>query len=307
MEEINEVDTIVFGIFSPQEILNLSVCKITSSKNEGRGTVYDPRMGASSNVKNNLPCETCGKRAIECPGHFGHIELNEYIIHPLFYKYVVQFLRCFCLQCNRLLITADQMAIDGLLKYKKERRFKKLLEKLEKVGVCCRCGDPHPWITYSTTDNTINKSYREKVWMNKDNDLKTKKKITHLGKIIIQLSVDEIKKIFDSIKDEDVILCGFDPTRIHPRNLILQYFPVIPPAARPFVLTDGNTCDDDLTNQLMEIIKANNILKPDPLEKPIDEKKETRRQKALNTLKFRISTFYNNSQQKAKHPTNGEL
>ena len=92
---------------------------------------------------------------------------------------------------------------------------------------------------------------------------------------------------------------------MHPRNLIMSQFPVIPPCARPFVLADGNICDDDLTNQILEIIKANNILKKDDNEKDDDPKIIAKKQKAVQSLKFRISTFYNNSQGKSKHPTNG--
>ena len=72
--------------------------------------------------------------------------------------------------------------------------------------------------------------------------------------------------------------------------------------ARPFVLADGQTCDDDLTIQIVEIIKANNHLKIEDGETPLNDVK---RQKYIQTLKFRISTFYNNSAGRAKHTTNG--
>lgn len=311
MDDIKEIQEIIFGIFSPKEIVDMSVCKVETTKLTGPGSVYDPRMGGD--MDNNIPCVTCDASPKDCPGHFGHIEFNEYIIHPLFYKQVVAFLRCFCIQCNRLLITEDQVAVCGLMRYKRERRFKKIMEKLEKVDICCHCSHPQPKITYSIADNTIAMVYKEKVVAEVSADEesesdgpKKKKRVPKKkeAKISIALSVDEIKKSLDAIIDEDVILCGFAPERIHPRNFIMSVFPVIPPCARPFVLADGNICDDDLTNQLLEIIKANNILKPDDDEIP-DEKKETKRQKALQSLKFRVLTFFNNSQGKAKHPTNG--
>lgn len=314
MNDIKEIDRMIFGIFSPQEIIDMSVCKVDSNKLTGRGTVYDERMGPS--LESNLDCITCEKSPKDCPGHFGHIELNEYIIHPLFYKQVVSYLRCICIKCNRLLITSDQLVLNGLLRYKRERRFRRVMEKLEKVDVCCRCAHPQPTITYSVADNTIVMVYKEKVPKKTSSDGKKKKGGQPDNKISIALSVDDIKKTFDSFPDEDVRLCGFDPERIHPRNLILTTFPVIPPCARPFVIADGNICDDDLTNQLLEIIKANNALADDSCtpdrksksKKDISsqqEKKEVKRQKALQSLKFRISTFYNNSAGKAKHPTNG--
>jgi DNA-directed RNA polymerase beta' subunit len=306
MNDVKEIGSIIFGIYSPKEIIDMSVCKVDSNKLTGRGTVYDERMGPS--LEGNLPCITCGKNPKDCPGHFGYIELNEAIIHPLFYKQVVAYLRCICIKCNRLLITKDQLALNGILKYKRERRFKRILDKLEKVDVCCRCSHPQPTISYSVTDNTISMVYKEKI---ATNDIKENENVIKISgavnKISIALGVNDIKKIFDSFPDEDVSLCGFDPERIHPRSLILTVFPVIPPCARPFVIADGNICDDDLTNQLLEIIKSNNCLKDeDQSEKKIcQEKRDVKRQKALQSLKFRISTFYNNSQGKAKHPTNG--
>ena len=92
--------------------------------------------------------------------------------------------------------------------------------------------------------------YKEKIPAVKKKDLDASMPWKKLSgkkerKISIALSVDEIKKMFDAIPDSDVILCGFDPSRIHPRNLILTVFPVLPPCARPYVLADGVMCDDE--------------------------------------------------------------
>ena len=307
MNNNKEIGQIIFGILSPEEIVNMSVCKIDSNKLSGRGTVYDERMGPS--LDSTVPCITCGNEPKDCPGHFGHIELNEYIINPLFYKRVVKYLKCICVKCYRLLITEDHLSLNGILQYKGEKRFQRILNKLEKVDVCCHCNHPQPTISYSATDNNIAMTYKEKIQKDKDKDEfknESKKNSKNINKISIIFTVEDIKKIFESFSDEDVILCGFNPKRVHPRNFILTNFPVIPPCARPFAVADGNICDDDLTNQLLEIIKANNILKDDTDGKTniLTQKREIKKQKALQTLKFRISTFYNNSGKKARHPTN---
>ena len=305
--DVKETASIIFGIYSTKEIIDMAVCKVDITKLTGLGSVYDERMGSSTET-NNI-CVTCGKSPKVCSGHFGYIELNEYIIHPLFYKNVVSFLKCFCIQCNRLLISEDQIKLCGLFRFKSERRFKNILEKLEKVDICCYCGNTQPKISYSLSDNTICMEYKEKINVYEEElenceEYQPKSLTKQNSKISIELTVEEINKFFDAILDEDVILCGFDPTRMHPRNLIMSVFPVIPPCARPFVISDGNICDDDLTNQIIEIIKANNILAHDN-DNVVNEKSELRKQKALQSLKFRITTFYNNSQGKAKHPTNG--
>ena len=67
-------------------------------------------------------------------------------------------------------------------------------------------------------------------------------------------------------------------------NLILSVIPVIPPRARPYVMADNVTCDDDITTQYVEIIKANKNL--------LDENtNESKREKVLQTLNFRIKTL----------------
>jgi hypothetical protein len=287
-KDLQELEEITFGIFSEKDIKDISVCEInnpklcSSDKNTGYGTVYDPRLGTLENNKN---CETCGEGIWTCAGHWSYIALNEPIIHPLFYRRVVDFLKCFCMKCNNPLINEDQLLISDLFKLKSTKRFDKILERIEKIDMCSICSHPQPDIKYSTLDDTISMVYKQK----------------DKGKISIVLPVDEIKKIFDNITDDQAKLLGFNPELVHPRNLIITVFPVLPPACRPYVVADGQLCDDDLTIQIVEIIKANNHLKSDD-DTPISE---TKRQKYLQTLKFRISTFYNNSSARAKHTTSG--
>lgn len=284
-----EIDAITFGIYSREELLNMSVCKLYSSKKVGAGTVYDLRMGTTDS---SVLCETCKENAEYCPGHFGHIELNEPIIHPLFYKRVLAYLKCTCIKCYRLLLEKNQITLNNLHRYKNEARFERIQEKLKKVSVCCHCDSEQPLFKVSTADSTISMVYDDK-------------KV----KTVITLSTEEIKKILDNLPDEDVELMGFDPKLAHPRNLVLTVLPVIPPSARPYVKADGKLCDDDLTNQYIEIIKANNRLLEDDDDTSVGKSKkepsETKRQNAINSLKFRILTTFNNSKGRAKHTTNG--
>ena len=190
-EKINnkEIESISFGIYSPEEILKFSVCKIDNPKKSGYGSVYDNRMGTTDSLKN---CEKCNQKSDNCPGHFGYIELNEPIIHPLFYRRVVNFLNCFCLKCSRLLLLKDQIYLYGLNRLKGESRFNKIQEKLKKIDMCCHsdCKNDQPLSKFSTTDNCIYKIYENK----------------QKNKISILFTVNEIKKILDNILDEDVPL-----------------------------------------------------------------------------------------------------
>lgn len=294
MMSVQNVGSIEFGIYSPEEIRAMSVCHVDSTKLSGPRSVYDKAMGNIAD--NNEACMTCGLKK-DCQGHFGHIDLAVPVPHPMYYKMIVAFLRCFCKNCYRLLLVEDQLALAGLTRLKNERRFVRILEKLKKVDICSHCSAPQPKIIYKPKDQNIFMEYKQKKDM----------------KVSIVLGVEDIEKIFNNIQDNDVIMLGFDPKMIKPRNLILTVLPVLPPCSRPYVMTDGNICDDDLTYQTLEIIKINNQLKIIE-QNPLDDEKnrtkakakmttEQKKQKLIGQLRFKISTMYNNSKGKAKHPT----
>lgn len=296
--DAKDIESITFGILSSEEIKRIAVCKIDSAKMTGPGSVYDERMGSLVETPTSA-CETCGLKTRMCPGHFGYIELTESIIHPLFVKMVSVLLKCICKKCYRLIIEEDQIKLWGFTRYVGEQKFLKILEKLEKVNICAHCQSPQPKVVFKSKEGTILLEYKHKVT---EMDEKQRRKV---NKISIVLTVDEIKKIFDNVPDEDVEMMGFNPQLIHPRNMIMSVFPVLPPCARPYIVTNGNVCNDDLTTQITEIVKDN--IKLSKLSDEMDdEKKRHKRQKLINSLKFHISTFYNNSKGKAKHPTDNK-
>ena len=277
MDRQYDIMRIEFGILSPDEIHEMSVCKVSSNKLNGTNSVYDDRMGP---MENRQLCPTCSMDNKNCPGHFGHIDLNFEIMHPLYFKTIVSFLKCFCYSCSSLLIPREQMQLDGLLRFTSETRFAKILEKVEKYEMCPQCQYSQPKIVFVSTENNI---------------YMVRKKKTETIKS--QLTENEIKKIFENIPDEDISILGFDPKKVHPKNLIISVLPVIPPVARPFIIADSVTCDDDLTIQYLEIVKINNHLE----DRTISEAKI---QKYIQAIKFRIKCLFDNSQEKAKH-TNG--
>jgi DNA-directed RNA polymerase beta' subunit len=278
-----QISSIKFGIYTPEEIKTMGI-KIDSSKTTGPNSVYDERLGnVNSNVGN---CISCGLDNKMCPSHFGYIELNEYVIHPQYYKTILNFLKCICFSCKKLMKTEQQIMINGLNKCTKKTRFTKILDSIIEGGICIHCNKPQPKIYLSPIDNNFHILY-------KDND---KEKIDSI------LDVVYIKKILDELTDFDVELLGIDPTMAHPKNLILSVLPVLPPACRPFAVSEGNMCDDDLTNQIIEIIKIN-----DKIGNVINQKKEkivSERKKLSHALKEKIAVIFDNSKKKMKHQTN---
>lgn len=285
--DVHDIDMMAFGIMSAEDIKKMAVAKLDSVKLTGPGSVYDERMGLSDSDKK---CPTCNLKT-ECWGHFGYIEFVEPILHPMLYKITATFLKCFCKICYRLIILEDQIELAGLHKLTDDRKFVKILEKLEKTDICAHCSAPQPKITYKQKDSTISMEYKQK--KNDGN-----------AKISVVLTVDDIKKIFDGITDHDVRTLGLDPTLTHPRNFVMTVLPVIPPCSRPYVIADGNTCDDDLTYQYNEIIKINNQLaSPETIKLKKGEKREDAIIRLGQSMKFRVSTLMNNSKGRAKHPT----
>lgn len=274
---LREIDNIQFSILSPEDIIKQSVCEITTHKLSGRGSVYDERMGSMNQDEKCISCELFPK---DCPGHSGHINLNVFILHPMYMRYITNFLKCICVKCFRLVLSYEHLSLEGILKYNGDLRFEKVVEKMEKVDECYYCQNPKPKITFQQKTGDILMKYKE---INKN-----KKS----GKVI--MTDYEIKKIFDNFPDEDVTLLGFNPIFMHPKNLVISVLQVIPPRARPYVIVNGATCDDDLTSQLCEIVKANqNLMDP--------KTTESKKIKYIQSIKFRVKTMMNNSQGKARH------
>ena len=76
---------IQFGLFSPEEIKNMSVVHVeypdTMDEHRQRPRekgLADPKMGS---IDRGFRCATCEEGMVECPGHFGHIELFMPVFH----------------------------------------------------------------------------------------------------------------------------------------------------------------------------------------------------------------------------------
>ena len=90
------IDQIHFGLLSPQEIRKMSVVRIiTADTYDEDGFpiemgLMDPRLGV---IDPGLKCKTCGSRAGDCQGHFGHIELVAPVVHVGYAKLIRKLLR----------------------------------------------------------------------------------------------------------------------------------------------------------------------------------------------------------------------
>lgn len=271
--ELRDINHIQFGILTPEEVIKQSVCEINVSKLNSINSVYDDKMGTMDNIKK---CATCGLLNKDCIGHFGHIVLNVNILHPLFHKVILNILKCICYKCSRVLLSKEQLELNGLLKYSKQTRFHKIMSKMDRVDFCSLCETVQPRYVFSNSDRFIYMIFK----MDGENSR-------------IQMMENEIRKIFEQMVPDDIALLGFDPLHFHPRSLILSVLPVIPPVARPFIIADNITCDDDLTIQYMEIVKANQHILDNTMP-------DVKLQKHIQSLKFRIKSLFDNSGDRQK-------
>lgn len=271
--EMKKVDQVKFDILTQKEIKENSVCVVNETKLLGLNSVYDYHMGAYMKDNKWFNCITCSE-TLDCPGHFGHIELSIPVCHPLYLEYIKLYLSYFCQYCFSFLITIDQYKLLKFDKYNMNTKLRLLSEFIAKIKTCHNCNNIIPLYIKDDDDNKIYYYYMDK---------KNKVEITPL----------EIENIFGKINRNILNLLNI---KINPLDLILNYLPVLPPCSRPSVMMDGKTCDDDLTYKYIDIIKINNKLK--------DKLSEKKKKEYIDALNFHIKTMFDNHKNKAKQITN---
>ncbi len=105
---LRTIQEIQFGLFSPEEIKNMSVAHIIYPETMDEGKMKprdqglnDPRLGS---IDRGFKCATCDAGMAECPGHFGHIELAKPVYHPGFLKKIKKLLEMVCHNCGKVLL-----------------------------------------------------------------------------------------------------------------------------------------------------------------------------------------------------------
>uniref|UniRef100_A0A6C0M0W0 DNA-directed RNA polymerase n=1 Tax=viral metagenome TaxID=1070528 RepID=A0A6C0M0W0_9ZZZZ len=258
----NETKAIQFSVLSPKEIEGYSVCEITSTSHESNDhTLADARLGPTDS---GILCETCGCTSLKCPGHFGHIKLNEPIPHPLFTQTILNILRCVCNSCSTLLLQLEFVEMMNI-KPKREKRLRVLVDQCKSVKVCHRCERSVPIREYDSG------TYRY-YYLPKKGD----------RKVYIQMPHREVYDILKRIESADFEAMGFnyrlDDGEIYTRQetmpeadmdhrhasrpewFMMTVIPVLPKCARPSVFVNDEEKPDSLDDQYINILKCNELL-----------------------------------------------
>jgi DNA-directed RNA polymerase subunit A' len=239
------IEQVDFGLLSPDDIRKMSVTRIVTADTydeDGypieRG-LMDPRLGV---VDPGLKCRTCGGRAGECPGHFGHVELVRPVIHVGYVETIHDCLRATCRKCGRILLSEVKLE-----EYRKKiadlsaagRNWwivaDDVIKSASSVEKCPHCGEKQPSLKFEKPTAFIEGKNR--------------------------LTPSDVRERLERVINDDALLLGINPKVARPEWMILTALPVPPVTVRPSItLESGVRSEDDLTHKLVDIIRINQRL-----------------------------------------------
>ena len=280
IQAIKSIDGIRFSVWSPTEIRKYSVAEITAPETydeDGmpvQGGLMDGRLGT---LEPGQKCLTCGNTAARCPGHFGHIELAEPVLHIAFIDNIYKLLQSTCRSCARLKVPQEDLDEFKKIKEKQaaytiisqKRIPEQIIEKAKKAKECPHCGKTQYELIFTKPTIFVEK--------------------TEIGEH--RLLPITIRERFSQIIDDDLNLLSYDPITARPEWFILQALPVPPVTVRPsIILETGIRSEDDLTHKMVDIIRVNQRLK---------ESKEAGTpplivQDLVDLLQYHTTTYFDN-------------
>ncbi len=236
------IKQIKFGLISPKEFRKMSVTRvITADTYDDDGFpiemgLMDTKLGV---IDPGLRCKTCGGRAGECPGHFGHIELVAPVIHVGFAKLIRKVLRATCRNCGALLLPPDEKKkyVEQIKTLKKmgqstEDIVNDVFKEARKAGKCQYCGEEQQEIKFEKPTTYIENEHK--------------------------LMPTDIRSRLEKMTETDIEVIGMDPQNARPEWIVLTVLPVPPVTMRPSItLESGQRSEDDLTHKLVDIIRIN--------------------------------------------------
>lgn len=270
-----EIVGIQFSILSKEDIIKNSVVSVHNielyDKNvPNENGLYDLRMGTTTRTYN---CLTCGCDNVNCPGHFGHIELVYPVYNLSYYKTIYKIIQCVCMKCSSFLGVYEKFPKipKNVSSSRRILRMKRVLDSMKKEQTCEFCKFVQP--KWSLENFTISCCFNSEK--------------TETVAVDIKIILNILRKIDDCVCD----VIGLNSEYSHPKNMIYEALPVPPPVIRPSVMMNSSyRTQDDLTYKLTDIIKSNQVLG-----KSIKTNEDALViQEHHNNLQFHINTFIDN-------------
>jgi len=289
------IDAIKFGLLPPDEIRRLSVVEIGTSDTYDEdgapiaGGLMDQRLGT---LEPRQRCRTCGNIAINCPGHFGHIELAVPVVHVEFAKQIYKVLSATCRGCGSILLDQDlkdklqeQRRVDlemfGKVSDETSAEIMKQAKKYKRHKECPYCGMVQTVVKFNKPTSFMEIEKEEFF----DEGIEAEEEVTR------RLTPNMIREWFERIPDGDLEMLAYNPEVARPEWMVLQVMPVPPVDVRPsIILESGIRAEDDLTHKLVDIIRINQRLREN-----IDAGAPTLIIEDLSELlQYHVTTYFNN-------------
>ena len=243
--------------------------------------LYDEKKGVLSEqlglCKSDEICKNCNKNFLECPGHFGHLNLSEKIFHNGYFKRLLNVLKIFCFSCGKIVVEIpENIEIKTFSNFIYQKsHFKNILEKSKEVKNCFYCKTPkvavkklaHGLNRIITNVNfgQSSSSFFGQLYTNLKRNLlieKKKKKFEeNTEKKFFELNPNIIYRFLKSLNKFHWKYLLKNPKPPNPENLIVSIIPVPPICIRPSVeMGDNRSNEDDLTIKIFELIQQKNNL-----------------------------------------------
>jgi len=274
------IGSIHFTLLSPSEIRKLSAVEIQTADTydeDGVPIVSGLMDGRLGTLEPRQKCKTCGNTASACPGHFGHIELAEPVVHVAFAKLIHKLLHATCRNCGRILLSADKIKSYNELMVREQKQlneispsfYEAVMKDAKKSQECPHCGARQYPIEHGKPT-----TFHEMVEGGAS-----------------RLNPSQVRERLERIPEDDLRLLGMEPSAARPEWMILQVMPVPAVTVRPSItLESGIRSEDDLTHKLVDIIRINQKLK-EALESgvPVNIIQELH-----ELLQYHVTTYFDN-------------
>jgi len=164
----SQINRASFSIWTKDAIKKISIKKVTEPKSfEKAGAMhpdglYSPAFGS---IKRFESCYTCGLNFVECPGHYGHIELSVPVFHPMLVQTMYQILSKCCLECFHFRLSQSLLKLFLAQMEALNCGFDHLIDELDEIAAdMCRDqkGDADPSLHVALGRRLMNRIKEEK-------------------------------------------------------------------------------------------------------------------------------------------------
>jgi len=304
-EDVKRIHTVDFSIFTNKEIksyssvssdpFGLNLADAYENYEPKKGGLVDLRLGTCDPYLN---CTTCGLNFLDCPGHFGHIELAEHVWHYGFLDHLKSLLQCICTKCSNILIEKNDVNFKKSLLKRGETRYKEIKMITKSVNFCWNCGTQVPKIKREINANKVSINLiLEREIGSSQTDEKTGEVTEESRKVIEILTPRNCYNILRNVSDNDCFLLGFNPKSARPEDLIIKILPVSPVNNRPTSKIDmfsSSTMEDASTLKYSDIVNANSRLRAQLDKETVDNELSIFSNTNHTLLQYHIATFFDN-------------